>query len=254
MAVVAVVEAPGTSVSTTTAVVLAAVAPAGCETLLAECDPSGGDVAAWAGMADTPGWTTAVSSGDRSWDALGAHLRPLPSGLAVLTAPVRGRVARTVVRESAARFGPLLASMHDMVTFADCGRIDETPSPWVAHAGLVLVVVRQASARATVARVDRAGELIDRLARADGQVAVVVVGGHPYDPPDVAEAAGGRLFGVLADDPWGAAQIAGAWTVGRGAGRSGLVRSARPVAEAVVAAVSRPIGSAVVASPEGAVG
>ena len=246
MSVVAVVEAAGTAASTTTAVALAAAVPLGVETLLAECDPSGGDVAAWAGLSETPGWTTSVSTGDRSWEALCAHMQQLASGLSVLAAPSRARVARTVVRESASRFAPLLAAMPDVVTFADCGRYDETPSAWVASASLVLLLVRQASAPATVARVDRAAEVIDRLGRSHARVGVVVVGAHPYDPSEIAAAVGGQLFGVLAEDPIGAGQVGGGWTVGRGAGRSALLRSARPVAEALIGALAAPAGLSVV--------
>lgn len=240
MPVVAVVEAAGSSGATTTSVALAAAAPAGSETLLAECDPSGGDLAAWAELADTPGWMTAAAGGDRSWEALCAHLQQLPSGLSVLFGPSKARVSRTVVRETAARFGPLLASL-DVVTFADCGRLDDG-SPWLAPAALTLVLVRQGAAPATVARVDRAGELVARLQGSNGRVGVLVIGRRPYDPSDVAEAIGAELFGTLADDAIGAGQIAGAWTIGRGAGRSALLRSARPVAEAIVSAVSSPAG------------
>lgn len=235
MPVVAVVEAAGTAASTTSGIALAAAAPDGWPTLFAECDPSGGDLAAWAEMSDTPGWTTSVSVGDRSWLGLQAHMQELPSGLSVMVAPTRARVARTVVRESAARFGPLLASLSDVITFADCGRLDETPSSWTTSASLTLLLVRQAptSAPATVARVDRAGEAMERLARTSLPVGVVVVGDGPYDAAEIASHVGGELFGVLAEDPTGANQIAGAWTLGKGAGRSPLLRSARPVAQAV---------------------
>ena len=113
--VVALCEAAGTSVCTTSGVAVAAAMPAGQPTLFAECDASGGDLAAWAELAETPGWSTAVAAGDRSWDGLRAHVQELPSGLSVLCAPTQSMAARTVVRESATRFGPLLASMSDVV-------------------------------------------------------------------------------------------------------------------------------------------
>src|SRR3954463_330603 len=103
MPVVALVGAAGTATSTTSGVALAAAAPAGWQALFAECDPSGGDLAAWAELSETLGWTTSVT-GDRSWDGLRAHMQEMPSGLSVLLAPTRARVARTVVRESAVRF------------------------------------------------------------------------------------------------------------------------------------------------------
>ena len=254
MAVVALVEAAGTSTSTTSGVALAAAAPEGWRSLLAECDPSGGDLAAWAELAETPGWTTSVSTGDRSWDGLRAHMQEMPSGLSVVLAPTRARVARTVVREAAGRFGPMLTSMSDVVTFADCGRLDEALPAWAAQASMVVLLVRQApaTAPATVARVDRAGEAMERLARLDTRVGVVVVGSRPYDPAEVAATVGGELLGVLAEDPIGAGQVGGAWTVGRGAGRSPLLRSARSVAQAITDLLSAPQLTAVPTPSEAA--
>jgi hypothetical protein len=244
MPVVALVEAAGTSACTTSGVALSAAAPVGWQSLFAECDPSGGDLAAWAELSDTPGWTTSLSTGDRSWDGLRAHMQEMPSGLSVLLAPTRTRVARTVVREAAARFGLMLASLSDVIAFADCGRLDEAPPTWAAPASLVLLLVRQAasSAAATVSRVDRAGEAMDRLSRLDARVGVVVVGARPYDPGEVAAIVGSELFGVLAEDPIGASQVGGAWTVGRGAARSALLRSARPVAQAITDVLAAPPG------------
>ena len=60
--IVAVCAASGSAASTTTSVALAAMLPAGYPTLLAECDPSGGDVASWAQLSTSPGWSTAVSA------------------------------------------------------------------------------------------------------------------------------------------------------------------------------------------------
>ena len=60
MTLVAVCSAGGSAASTTTAVVLASMLPAGYPTLLAECDPTGGDVAAWAQLSSSPGWSSAV--------------------------------------------------------------------------------------------------------------------------------------------------------------------------------------------------
>lgn len=164
MSVVAVCGAAGSSVSTTTGLVLAASVPARQPAVFAECDPSGGDVAAWAELRETPGWATAVAAGDRSWNGLRTHLQQLPSGLSVLLAPTRGSVARTVVREAATRFGPLLRSMPDVVTFADCGRVTGEVPVWAMSASLVLLTVRQAatSAGATAARVDRSPAVVAR--------------------------------------------------------------------------------------------
>ena len=81
--------------------------PAGYPTLLAECDPSGGDVAAWAQLPTSPGWSTAVSGGR---PIVGGDRRQRPavavratrdgrSG-AGLAGPHRGRRGGTWVRRA----------------------------------------------------------------------------------------------------------------------------------------------------------
>ena len=240
MSVIAVCEAPGTATSTTTSLVLAATVPAGQSVVAAECDPSGGDVAAWAQLRETPGWATAVAAGDRSWSGLTGHLQQLPSGLNVMTAPTHAGQARVVVREAARRFGALLRSMSDVVTIADCGRVEGEVPAWVDVAQLVVLVVRQAptSAPATVARVDRASEALALLSRPEARVGVVVVGARPYPPQELAGVIDGELLGVLPEDPAGAGLVAGAWTLGRGASRSPLARSARALSSSLVDAVT----------------
>jgi Mrp family chromosome partitioning ATPase len=232
MTVVAWVVPAGTSGCTTSSLVAASSLPEGQPVVFAECDASGGDLAAWAELGETPGWATAIAGGDRSWAGLCTHFQQLPSGLSVLCAPTRARMARGVVGEAAARFGPALGSMADVLVVADCGRVggDQLPA-WVAPASLVLLLVRQApsSVGATVARVDRAGEALERLAAGSAPVGVVVVGSRPYDPAELVAAIGGELFGVLPEDPIGAGLASGAWTVGRGASRSALARAARPL-------------------------
>jgi hypothetical protein len=240
VSVVAVVEPTGTAASTTTSLLVAATAPPGQPVVLAECDPSGGDVAAWCQMRETPGWASAVAAGDRSWPGLRTHLQQLPAGLAVLCAPTRGRQARVVVREAATRFGPLLGSLPDVVIVADCGRVVDEVPVWVGGAQLVVLLVRQAatSTGATVARVDRAGEALALVRGVDADVGVVVVGARPYSPDQVAEVVGAELLGVLPEDPVGAGLAAGAWTLGRGAARSALARATRLVSARLVERVA----------------
>jgi len=246
MSTVAVLEGSGTTGSTTTSALLAACLPEGHPVVLAECDPSGGDLASWAQLRDSPGWSTAVASGDRSWDGLQTHLQQLPSGLNVLVAPTHTTQAHVVTREAAKRFGPLLRSMSDITVIADCGRMTGEVPSWALVADFVLLVVRQASSSegATVARVDRAGECLDALRAARLTVGVVVIGARPYSPVELAAAVHADVFAVLPEDAAGAALAAGAWTIGRGAARSPLARAARPVSERLVAVLSG-IGSGV---------
>ena len=174
------------STSTTSGLALAASMPAGQPVLFAECDPSGGDLAAWAELSDTPGWSTAVAAGDRSWAGLRTHLQEMPSGLSVLLAPTQARAA---AHGGARVGGPVRADAGLDVGRDHVRRLRpggrRTPPAWLAPASLVLLLVRQApsSAGATVARVDRAAEVMDRLPAARSAASAWWwSGSRPYDP------------------------------------------------------------------------
>jgi hypothetical protein len=231
MTVVSVCTAGGTTGSTTTALLLAAMVPAGHTALMAECDPSGGDVAAWASLPTEPGWATAISGSDRTLAAVKAHAQVLPSvGLRLMTSPSRAFDARPVVAEAARGFVDLLVSWPDVLTVADCGRVSTEPSPWLTRSALV----RQGTAHATAARVDRCGEMLEYLRPLCRQIGVVLVGTAPYPAHDIERALGVPLVGHLPEDQAGAELVAGAWTVGRrSASRSALARGAAELAERV---------------------
>jgi len=232
MTLVALCEAPGTSASTTAALALAALAPVGRPTLVLECDPSGGDLAGWAGLHGNPSWSSAVSAPDRSWSGLYRHLQELPSALSVMLAPSSPSRAASVIPDAAERFAPMVSALDDVVAFADCGR-SAGPSGWVDAADLVVVLVRQAaSAGATVTRIDRSVELARSLQRSR-RAGVVVIGERPYAPSDIAVTIGLPLLGVLPDDGPGAALAAGAWTIGKGADRTPLARAASKVSASI---------------------
>lgn len=239
MSVVAVCTAGGTVASTTTSVLLAATVPKGRASLVAECDSTGGDVAAWSQLPVSPGWATAVAEGDRSWSAVMRHAQALPSGLRVMTTPARAIEARTAVVEASKGFADLLASMPDVVTVADCGRVVFEPPVWAVKAKLTLLLMRQstASAQATAALVDRTLEALDVLRAGCRNVGVVLIGGAPYSAREVAEALGVPLFGALPEDRAGASLAAGGWTIGRRAARSPLGRAAAGLAERVIEAL-----------------
>lgn len=239
MTIVAVCQAAGTSASTTTSLLLAAMLPRTHPSLVAECDPSGGDIAAWAQLPTAPGWSSAVAGSDRGWNAIHGHSQELPSGLRVMTSATRPSQARTAVIEGAKGFAGLLAMMPDVVTVADCGRSELEPPIWVRSAQLTLLLVRQSavSAQATVARVDRTIESLEVLRGACSQVGVVLIGGSPYRAPEIATALGVELFGVLPEDSSGAGLACGAWTISRRALRTPLARAAASLGERVIEAV-----------------
>ncbi len=231
--------APGTAASTTTSLLLAAMAPAGTGALVAECDPSGGDVGAWAQLPLEPGWATAVAAPQRSWAVIRQHTQALPNGLRVMTASTRPSQARIAVTEAASTFAPLLAASPDVLVVADCGRLELRAPTWAVPAQLTLLLLRQASsAAATVARVDRAIEALDVLTAACPCVGVVLIGAAPYPPAEVEAALGVAAFGTLPEDAAGAGLVCGGWTLGRGAAKSPLARAAALLARRTVDAVA----------------
>ena len=187
----------------------------------------------------SPGWSTAVSGADRS----GRRSTTTPSscrpGLRVMAAPARASQAHTAVGEAARGFAGLIAAAPDVVTVADCGRVDLDAPLWATSAQLTLLLVRQSvvSAPATVPRVDRAIEALGVLRSTCRQVGVVLIGGAPYRSSEVAGALGTELFGVLPEDAAGAALVAGGWTVGKRASRSPLAKAAASLGERVVEAI-----------------
>lgn len=237
--IVALTAAPGSSGVTTTAVMLAAMLSERTPTLLAECDPTGGDIAAWAQLTPTPGWSTAISSADRNLTTVQRHAQTLPVGPAVMLLPSRAADARALVSEAAHGFaGPFAADTHTVVV-ADCGRMVEAVSPWVARADLTLLIVRQAeqSAPATVAIVDRSIEAFEVLQRSARRVGVVAVGAEPYPLAEVETVFGLRLSGTLPNDDVGAGLACGAWSVGRRARRTALARASGQLASTVLATI-----------------
>lgn len=239
MTIVAVCEGGGTSASTTTSMLLAAMLPRQYPAFVGECDPSGGDVAAWAQLPVAPGWSTAVSGTDRNWSAIVDHTQELPSGLRVMTAPARPSQARAAVIEAASGFSPLISTMPEAVMIADCGRVELDAPVWARAAQLTLLLLRQAtvSAQATVARVDRTIEALEVLRTSCRQVGVVLIGGSPYPASEVSTVLGVELFGVLPEDAVGAGLVCGGWTVGKRAARSPLAKAAAPLGAQVIEAV-----------------
>ena len=238
MSIVAVCTAPGTAAATTTALLLGAMAPPVPTPLVAECDPSGGDIAAWAGLAPEPGWSTAVAAPQPTWSVIERHAQALPNGPRVITASSRPSQARGRITRAATSFASMLAATPEVLAVADCGRVDSIAPAWVGVAQLSLLLVRQApTAGATVARVDRAIEVLDVLSAACPRVGVVLIGRTPYPPAEVEAALGMALFATLPEDPAGAALACGGWTIGRGAGRSALAKAAAVLARRAVEAV-----------------
>ncbi|WP_172385761.1 hypothetical protein [Streptomyces sp. MNP-20] len=254
MALIALAADKGSPGVTTASVALAAVWPR--RVLVAETDPAGGDLvyrsaAAHGGpLNPNTGMLSIAATARRGLvpDQLWDHTQPLSGGLDVL-------VGLGISEQAAGlagiwpTLGRAFAQLADSPqapadVIADCGRIsgDSPVVEMFPQAALVLLVAR--AEPESLARVrDRAAALAARLhggprgaaPLATPLIGVVLVADpahsaklvHQVNDMLVAAQTGARVVGTLADDPAGAAQLAG-----RRRGRldkSMLIRSARKV-------------------------
>ncbi|MDT0342897.1 hypothetical protein [Streptomyces litchfieldiae] len=256
MALIAVAADKGAPGVTTTAVALAALWPR--RVLLAETDPSGGDLVYRSLGADgrpldpTTGMLSLAATARRGiaaeqlWD----HAQRISGGLDVLVGLAASEQAGGLAGQWGAlgrAFAELAQSPHPEVAadvLADCGRLDAS-SPLTAllpHAALLLLVSRAQPENIAHVR-DRAQALHAKLhgqqrgaaQLAQPQIGVLLIadasaGGRTAGQVNemlIASGSGASVVGLIAEDELGAGQLAGRRR-GR-LDRSLLVRSARKV-------------------------
>lgn len=200
-------HAPGV---TTWSLALATRWPQPMRSVLVECDPSGGSIAARFGLAPTPGLAslTAAARRDTSPYLLWSHVQRLPSGLPVVCAPAGAQFTR-------AALATLLDSRHNTmsviragavpntVVIADCGRLDPgSPAMTIAReADRVLLLAYP--------RADDLCHLAADLAMVDLwslQPQLVLVG-PGYSAPEVTRELGVPVAACIPHDPAGASAL-----------------------------------------------
>lgn len=238
IAVTSVKHSPG---ATTLALALVAAwvgdpARAGLPAVLVEADPAGGDLAARVGLPREPGLATLAASARHPGSALdvAAHAQSLPAGGWLVAGPASPDSAEAAVATVALRLAPALRESG--LAVVDCGRWAKgsEAEPILFMADVVLVIVRP-----DVAGVDHLCARLGSLRRLTPELlTIVAVGDRPYDAAAVATVTGCPVV-VVASDPDGATGLTG---VSRPAAvrRSRLVRSARPLLDAV-AAITDPL-------------
>jgi hypothetical protein len=238
MTIVALVAANGAPGVTTLACALGAVWPVDREVVLAECDPSGGDVAARFGLATDPGVTSLVLAlrhgpPDDVSAVAGEHAQQLPGGLAVLVGPIGGDAGAALDRELAQ---VSLSSIETRDVLVDCGRLD-------AQSAGQHCVLRDADGALLVVTPDPSGVArgrwaLDRLAglrKGSASVGIAVAGEGIFRPGDVADALGAAVLGVVPRDDVAAGMLAGGSGAQRALARSRLVTFAKRLAPALIA-------------------
>ena len=252
MALIVLASDKGSPGVTTSAVALAGVWPR--RAVLAECDPSGGDLV-YRSSAEQGGplmpnlgmlsLATAARHG-LSENQLGDHMQRVHGSLEVIVGLATGDQA-VGLSGLWSNLGRAFDSMGDADVIADCGRLG-TDSPTlelIANATLVVLVARTSAEQIAHVR-DRALSLVQRVGggnSARGGLGVPVGVVLVVDPKRRARVTAQvdelfqnsglpvRVLGCIADDPDGAALING---VGRGRlDKSMLVRSAREVSQDV---------------------
>ncbi len=247
MALYALVSAGGSPGVTTSALALALSWPS--QVVLAECDPSGGDVLAglFAGhLSASRGLLSLAFDAGRGPDAAARALWPqlieLDDArqrllLAGISDPRQGAGLASAWPALAAAFSSLQADV-----IADCGRLDagEGPLAVLTAARAVVLVLRptlRQVARAR-ARIEMLSQLLDGLQR----VTLLLAGEGAHAPREVAKALGVPIAGALPHDP----KTASVLSDGTGRRRS---LAARPLLRAA-AVVGRALRDGAAAAPD----
>ncbi len=247
MSMVALGSVKGAPGVTTATVALAGVWPG--PAVIAECDPSGGDIAARFGLAPVPGLLSLASQARHQVraESLRGHLQRLPPGDVPVLLGVQ-TFEQAVALGNVWTLLPRALADLGVDVLVDCGRLQpNAPTEQLVNAADVTVLVAQPTVE-EIAHLEWRLEVLERSGR---QAAVVLAGEAPYDRRAVASrlAADGLqapVLGVLADDPQAASQLCGRPGRRRSSAlaRSYLVRSARELADRLVDRLAaRPAGA-----------
>jgi len=225
----ALVSAGGSPGVTTSSLALTLSWPA--QVILAECDPSGGDILAGLFAGHLPAAKglvpLALAAGqgtDAATTALWQQLIELDDErarllLAGVSDPRQGAALAAAWPVLAAALAGLPADV-----IADCGRLDALQPPYVLSVAAVAVLVVRPSLR-QVSRARARVEMLTQIMGDPDRVALLVVGEGTYSPTEVGKALGAAVAGTLPDDR----KTARVLSDGAG-GRRGL--SARPLIRA----------------------
>src|SRR5919106_1860576 len=245
MAYVAFASAKASPGVTTAIAALAATWPAERDLVVAELDPSGGDLVVRFDLATEPGLVSLAAAGRRQLDrsTFVDHTQPLPfvarAGAAssedgadagtrrVLVGPVAADQAGAALAALRGGLPGVLSSLPADV-LVDCGRLDPGSAAHdVASEADLLVVV----ARPVVGEVHHLASRVSMLR--PKALSLLLVGDQPYSVAEVADAIGASPLGSLpVDDRAAVALTANAVRVLR---RSRLLRDARALAEGLAA-------------------
>ena len=251
--------------TTTTALALASMWPAGDRVTVVEADPTGGSLSAWLDTPRLPSLATVVAGASRATidqpdaptidrgmprhsivEAIDSMTHRPSAGIAFVAAPTPTVAAARAVEEAGSIVFPALGRSTQGTALVDAGRhpTDLRPHPTLGIARTIVVVHRQdtASSRAAAVRLERHVEWLERLADSRRMLLPVVIGDRPFEPDEIDGYVRSILPGsdvwphhVLADDALAAAVLAGREGVSeRRLRRLPLMRSAATLAARLV--------------------
>ena len=237
--VFALVSAGGSPGVTTAALALALTWPS--QVIVAECDPSGGDILAGLLAGHVPAargvMEHAIEAGrnsDAAAVSLGRQLVPLDAGrtrtlLPGLTDP---RQAAGLAQAWPAVAATLTAQGADVI--ADCGRLDGVagqPTAVIAAARMVALVLRPTLRQVWLAR--SRVEILTQLLDGKERLALVLTGSGTHAARDVADALQLPVVAALPNDARGAALLSDGLGARSRLRTAPLIRSAKPAGAAL---------------------
>jgi len=216
MAIIAMVSAKGSPGVSTAA--LACTLSWSHPTLLAECDPAGGDILAGylSGLEIPARGLLQLAVADlrgRAREEFPHQLVDLDAGdpgrrlvLPGVSDPVQAGTLRPTWERLAAFFSELEHQGRGIDVIADCGRLTTSAPPWplVHRADLVLLVLRPSSVRTILPALPAVAQLRRELTengRGPGALALLTIGDPTYGDRELEQRLGLSILAKLPDDP-----------------------------------------------------
>jgi hypothetical protein len=235
----ALISAGGSPGVTTAAIALALNWPA--PAIVAECDPSGGDILAGLLSGNVPAGhglmehaIEALRSGQAAAASLSAQLTPLDHARTRMVLPglTDPRQAAGLASAWPAVAASLAAQSADVI--ADCGRLDAGPGQPLAviSAARTLAIVLRPTLRQVWSARPRV-EMIRQLLGGSSRLTLLLTGPGTHSAREVADALSVPVAAVLPADPRTASLLSDGLGGQRQLGSGPLMRSARTAAQAL---------------------
>lgn len=242
MGLIALTSIKGSPGVTTTALALGAASLDDSDVIVAELDPSGGDLPARFGRPFEPGLISLAAASRRPTEdaRLTDHCQQILGSLRVIVGQPSGDRSETMLRMLSERgLWRQLADVEALV-LADCGRFDSHSAALpIVEASTALVIV----CRPILNELQHVHSRLPALRRIAERVAVALIGDGPYGAAEVGESLDVDVLGTLAVDRDAARTLNGEPRGRRALARLPLLRSASAVMRALNDRLTQPRGA-----------